>query len=201
MIKKYKFIAFEGVEGSGKSTQAKILHEFFLNKNIKSILTREPGGTNNSEKIREILINEKLDGRTELLLNFAARIEHIEGLIKPSLAEEKIVITDRFFYSTYAYQGGGFMIDKKLIDLVRKSFIEDFKPDITFLIDIDEKIAIERTKTRNLNNKYELFDLEFHKRVRNSFLELAKNNKDIIIIDGNEKIDKISKKIQQIILT
>jgi dTMP kinase len=102
-----KFITFEGIEGCGKSTQARKLHEFFLG----SILTREPGGTVAGEKIREILIAdnlEKLEAKTEIFLNFAARIEHVEKLIKPALHNGKIIISDRFFDSTFVYQGYGF---------------------------------------------------------------------------------------------
>ena len=102
---KHTFITFEGIEGSGKSTQSKKLHEFLLSQNMNTILTREPGGTKASEQIRNILISDdldKLEAKTELLLNFAARLEHVEKLIKPALANKKIVISDRFFDSTFA---------------------------------------------------------------------------------------------------
>ena len=120
-----KFITFEGIEGSGKSTQSKKLHAYFLKKSQDAILTREPGGTKASEQIREILITqENLEAKTELLLNFASRNEHVEKLIKPSLQNNKIVICDRFFDSTYAYQGSAMGVDFALIDKI-KDFYKD----------------------------------------------------------------------------
>lgn len=189
-----KFITFEGIEGAGKSTQVKKLHEFFLQKNINTILTREPGGTFASERIREILIDEKiekLEAKTELLLNFAARFEHVEKLIKPSLAQEKIVISDRFFDSTYAYQGSAFGLDEKLIDDVRKMTIGDFVPDITFLIDMPVELAFARIQNRADNNRYEKLGLNFHQKVRAGFLQLAKQNQRIKLIDGTKNQQQI----------
>lgn len=189
-----KFITFEGIEGSGKSTQAKKLHEFFLAQNISAILTREPGGTVASERIREILIDEKiekLEAKTELFLNFAARLEHVEKLIKPSLAQEKIVISDRFFDSTYAYQGSAFGLDETLIDAVKKMTIADFAPDITFLIDVPVEVAFARIQNRADNNRYEKLGLDFHKKVREGFLQLAKKNQRIKLIDGTKNPQEI----------
>ena len=113
------FITFEGIEGSGKSTQVRKLHEFFQSKSIDSILTREPGGTKAGELVRAVLLNEeieKLEAKSELFLNFAARIEHVEKLIKPALAAKKTVICDRFFDSTFAYQGSAFELGFDLIE-------------------------------------------------------------------------------------
>jgi len=199
---KSKFITFEGIEGSGKSTQAKKLHEFFLAKNVESILTREPGGTFASERIREILIDEKiekLEAKTELFLNFAARLEHVEKLIKPALAQEKIVISDRFFDSTYAYQGSAFGLDEKIIDEVKKMTIGDFAPDITFLIDVPVEIAFERITNRSDNNRYEKLGLDFHQKVREGFLQLAKKNPRIRLIDGTKNQQQIFTEITQIL--
>lgn len=175
--KNYRFISFEGIEGSGKSTQAKKLYDFLMSKNISAILTREPGGTDTCEKIREILIDEKiekLDPKTELLLNFASRIEHTEKLIKPSISENKIVICDRFFDSTFAYQGFGFGIDQNIIEKIKNIAIANLQPDITFLIDIEVDCAFDRIKQRLNNNRYEKLNKNFHIKVRNGFLELAK---------------------------
>ncbi len=197
---KFKFIAFEGIEGCGKSTQAKKLHEFFLSQKIPTILTREPGGTSAGEKIREILIDEKiakLSAKTELLLNFAARLEHVEKLIKPALAEDKIVISDRFFYSTYAYQGSAFGLDESLIDEVRKMAIADFAPDITFLIDVPVETAFGRIQGRLENNRYEKLGHDFHQKVRNGFLHLAKKNPRIKIVDGTKNLQEIFTEITQ----
>ena len=199
---KSRFISFEGIEGCGKSTQAKKLHAFFWEQKLPVILTREPGGTFAGEKIREILIDEKiekLEAKTELFLNFAARLEHVEKLIKPELASEKIVISDRFFDSTYAYQGRAFGLEEKLVDEVRKMAIADFAPDITFLIDVPVELAFERIKNRADNNRYEKLGLEFHQKVRQGFLHLAKKNSRIKVIDGTKNPQEVFEEIVQIL--
>jgi len=195
---KHKFITFEGIEGSGKSTQSKKLHEFFFNRKLDAILTREPGGSKASEKIREILLCEeieKLEAKTELFLNFAARLEHVEKLIKPALAQGKTVISDRFFDSTYTYQGSAFGLDSKLIDDVRKIAIADFAPDITFLIDVPVEVAFARIENRSTNNRYEKFGQDFHQKVRNGFLKLASENPRIVVINGAKSPQEIFEKI------
>lgn len=192
--KNYRFISFEGIEGSGKSTQAKKLHDFLLSKNITTIYTREPGGTKTCEKIRAILIDEtieNLDPKTELFLNFASRIEHVEKLIKPSIADNKTVICDRFFDSSFAYQGFGFGIDQNIIEKIKNIAIANLQPDITFLIDIEVDQAFNRIKERSTNNRYEKLNRDFHQKVRNGFLELAKKNSRIRIIDGNKNSDLV----------
>lgn len=200
---KYKFITFEGIEGSGKSTQSKKLYEFLLAAKLNVILTREPGGTKASEKIREILIDdeiEKLEAKTELFLNFAARLEHVEKLIKPALKENKIVISDRFFDSTFAYQGSAFGLDSKLIDEVKKMTIGDFAPDITFLIDVPVEHAFARIQNRESNNRYEKLGLDFHQKVRNGFLKLASENQRIVLIDGTKTPQEVFERITQFLL-
>jgi len=197
-----KFITFEGIEGSGKSTQAKKLHEYFIAQNIDSVLTREPGGTPASEAIRAILIDEKiakLETKTELFLNFAARLEHLEKLIKPQLAQNKIIISDRFSDSTYAYQGSAFGLDENLIETVKKMAIKDFAPDITFLIDVPVEAAFARIVNRSDNNRYEKLGSEFHQKVRDGFLQLAKKNPRIKVIDGTKNLQEISAEIIQIL--
>ena len=203
MNKKYKFITFEGIEGCGKSTQTKMLLEFFQKKKIPAILTREPGGTMVAEEIRNLLINgeiDKLDGTTEVLLNFAARRDHVRKLIKPSLADKKIVISDRFFDSTLAYQGFAGGVDLAVIEKIKSAAIADFEPNITFLIDLDVKVAMQRILKRDSNNRYEKMSLEFHQAVRTGFLEIAKaNKKRFRVIDGSDSPSKIHKKIIEIL--
>ncbi len=197
-----KFITFEGIEGSGKSTQSKKLYEFFLAQKKSVILTREPGGTPAGEKIRDILIDEKiskLEVKTELFLNFAARLEHVEKLIKPSLQQNQIVISDRFFDSTYAYQGSAFGVDFDLIDQIKKITIGDFKPDITFLIDVPVESAFKRIEGRADNNRYEKLGLDFHQKVREGFLELAKQNPRIKVINGKQSAEEIFIEILKIL--
>ncbi len=199
---KPKFITFEGIEGSGKSTQTKKLHEFFLSQKQHSVLTREPGGVLASERIREILIDEKiekLEAKTELLLNFAARLEHVEKLIKPALSKGSFVISDRFFDSTYAYQGSAFGLDESLIDNVKETTIGKFAPDITFLIDVPVEIAFARISNRAENNRYEKLGLDFHQKVRDGFLQLAKKNPRIKMIDGTKNQQEIFDEIINIL--
>lgn len=174
------------------------MHEFFLAQKRDVILTREPGGTLAGEKIREILIDEKIEklcAKTELFLNFAARLEHVEKLIKPALAAGKIIISDRFFDSTYAYQGSAFGIERNLIDEVKKITIGDFVPDITFLIDVPVEIAFARIDGRAGNNRYEKLGRDFHQKVRDGFLSLATKNPRIQIIDGTKTPQKIFEEI------
>lgn len=195
---KYNFISFEGVEGSGKSSQSKKLYDFLVSKKIDTILTREPGGTKAGELIREILISEKiekLEAKSELLLNFAARLEHVEKLIKPALKDNKIVISDRFFDSTYAYQGTAFGLDLELIKQINQITIDNFAPQITFLIDVAIEISFARIKNRSDNNRYEKLGFDFHQKVRAGFLELAKNNKRIVVIDGSKSEEEVFNEI------
>lgn len=192
---KYKFITFEGIEGCGKSTQTKILCNSLTQKNINAILTREPGGALASEAIREILLSEKwqkLEAKTEIFLNFAARIEHIEKLIKPALTEGKTVICDRFFDSTLAYQGYGFGADLVMIKEINKLAIGNFAPDITFLIDMPVDAAFARIKDRSSNNRYEKLGREFHQKTRDGFLEIAAQNPRVKVVDGSKTIEEIS---------
>lgn len=196
----YKFITFEGIEGCGKSTQSKKLYEYFLAKQIKSIHTREPGGTIVGEKIREILLSENLDkltAITELMLNFASRTEHVDKLIKPALRDNKMVICDRFIDSTMAYQGKAMGIGYEKILQISKICLDDFAPDITFLIDITLDESIARTATRKDNNKYEKLSRNFHEKVREGFFEIAKNNSRIKIIDGMQNPQQVFQQIIQ----
>ena len=203
MNKKYKLITFEGIEGCGKSTQVKMLLEFLLKKKIPAMLTREPGGTLVAEEIRNLLINgeiDKLDSTTEVLLNFAARRDHVRKLIKPAIDAKKIVISDRFFDSTVAYQGFAGGVDLAVIEKIKSAAISNFEPDITFLIDLDVKAAMKRILKRDSNNRYEKMSLEFHESVRAGFLEIAKvNKKRFKIIDGSDSTFKINKKILEIL--
>lgn len=198
----HKFITFEGIEGSGKSTQSKKLYEFFLSHKIDTILTREPGGVKASEKIRELLLDnslERLEAKTELLLNFAARIEHVEKLIKPALLQNKVVISDRFYDSTFAYQGSAFKLGFETVLKTKNIAICDFKPDITFLIDLPVEEAFARIKTRSSNNRYEQMSFDFHQRVRDGYLKLNEENQRIILLDGLQSPDEIFSQIIKIL--
>lgn len=188
------FITFEGIEGCGKSTQAKKLHEYLLKNNVKNILTREPGGTAIGNEIRSILLNErdhKIQAMSEVLLNYASRLEHLEQVIKPALNQGRVVISDRFFDSTIAYQGYGFDVDLSAIQAIQKIVIGDFAPQITFLLDLEVSQAFERIKTRADNNRYEQLAFQFHEKVRAGFLNLAKQNQRIKIIDAKQDSEQV----------
>ena len=155
--------------------------------------------TKKSTKLRIDEKIDKLEARTELFLNFAARLEHVEKLIKPILSQNKTVISDRFFDSTYAYQGSAFGLDLELIDEVRKMTLQNFVPDITFLIDVPVDIAFKRIENRLDNNRYEKLGRDFHQKVRDGFLDLAKKNPRIRVIDGTKSQQEIFLEITQIL--
>lgn len=201
------FISIEGFDGTGKSTQSKLLKDGLGKANIDSIIVREPGSTIFSEKIRNIIKeNTEIETMTELLLFQTSRSELVSKVIKPSLKEGKVVITDRFTDSSIAYQGYGGGIDIELIKNLNKISTSNLSPDLTFLLDMDLKNSLDRTlKRTNSKNeqivKFENKDLNFHEKVKNGFIELMEENKDRIVkIDASEKIELISKKILNITL-
>ncbi len=187
------FITIEGIEGSGKTTLAKGLFEELKSKGFPVILTWEPGGTAIGEKIRETLLHsEEISPWTELFLFVAARKEHVEKKILPALREGKIVISDRFDDSTVAYQGYGRSLNIRLIKRFNKIATSGLKPNITFLIDIDPETSLNRLKGRD---RIERESIEFHKRVRKGYLDIAKRaKKRVIILNGNEKEEEMIKK-------
>ena len=201
------FISIEGFDGTGKSTQSKLLKDGLDKANVDSIIVREPGSTIFSEKIRNIIKeNTDIETLTELLLFQTSRSELVSKVIKPSLKEGKVVITDRFTDSSIAYQGYGGGIDIELIKNLNKISTSDLSPDLTFLLDMDLKNslyrALKRTNSKNEQIiKFENKDLNFHEKVKNGFIEIMEKNKDRIVkIDASEKIELISKKILNITL-
>jgi len=191
-----RFITFEGGEGSGKSTQIKILKNK-LSKKHKVIVTREPGGTIEAELIRKLLVkgkSNKWSGTTEVLLNFTARKDHVDKIIIPSLKNGKWVLCDRFSDSTLAYQGYGRNVSENLIRNLNRSLINNLKPSLTILLDIDPNVGLGRSKRRNNNElRYENMPLSYHKKIRNAYLDIAKKNKKRIkIIDASLDKDSIS---------
>lgn len=195
------FITFEGGEGCGKSTQAKLLYKFLKKEGYKVILTKEPGGTKISDEIRKILLNpknEEMKPNTEILLYFASRAQHIEEVIKPYLKKNYIVLSDRFSDSTMAYQGMGRGINFKIIEIINNFATGGVKPDLTFVFDISPEVALKRLKNKNRIDKE---SLNFHKKVREGFLKIAKlDKKRIKVINAEKKISEIHQEIQKIIL-
>ncbi|WP_168464758.1 dTMP kinase [Wolbachia endosymbiont of Ctenocephalides felis wCfeT] len=163
------FITFEGIDGSSKTTQSRLLADHFQ-QTYDVILTREPGGTDFAEKIRESMLISSIDPVSELLLLVSMRYEHMKNLILPALVEGKVVICDRFIDSTIAYQGYGLGVDLKLINNLHELAGIRY-PDITLILDIDVKAGLNRAKDKN---KYEEMDVDFYNRVRQGFQEIAK---------------------------
>lgn len=192
------FITFEGGDGSGKSTQVNFLFDYLTSKKIDTIKTREPGGTPSAEVLRELLTKgetNKWQPITEALLMWAARFEHIHEVINPSLEMGKTVICDRFYDSTYAYQGIAHNLGlEKMIEL-KSLIIGNIEPSVTFILDIDPEIGLERTKDRgNSENRFENFDLDFHKKIRKGFLDIANKYKDrCVVINAELSQNEISK--------
>lgn len=192
-----QFITFEGGEGSGKSTQINLLHNFLIEKGKDVVSTREPGGTPSAEIIRDLLTKGDADRwspATEALLMWAARSEHVEKLIKPSLDKGKWVLCDRFYHSTYAYQGVGHNLGIENMRIIKKIIIGEITPNLTFILDIDPVNGIGRTKNRVSNeDRFEKMNLAFHNNLRKAFIQLAKKNpKRFIVIDAELSLEKIS---------
>ena len=204
MVEKGLFITFEGVEGSGKSTQISFLSKLLTEQNIEHIITREPGGTETGEQIRKILLQgniNKLDSYSEFLCFAASRREHLKKIILPALSENKIVICDRFLDSSIVYQGMVGGLDEDIIVKVHDDFCYKKYPDLTLLLNVNAKIGLARKNKNTLDeNRFENFKKEFHELVQKKFLELAHKHKDryrVINADNdkdfifNEIIDQI----------
>jgi len=198
------FISFEGIEGTGKSTQAKLLAEYLSLKGYRVIQTMEPGGTKISLKIRELLLSldsREMDHVTELLLYNAARVQHIKEVIEPALERGDIVITDRFSDSTIAYQGYARGIDLQLIDSLDMIATKKLRPDITILLDIDVKTGLARNKVLNKSDRLELEGISFHEKVRMGFAQIAAREPERVkVLDCAEGLDGVHRKVVKIIL-
>jgi len=192
---KPRFISFEGGEGSGKSTQIKLLAKK-LAKYGDVITTREPGGTIEAEIIRNLLVKgkkNKWSGVVETLLLYAARKDHIDKIIAPSLKKNKWVLCDRFKESTLVYQGYGKNVDIALIKKLDKIITNNLTPDLTFILDIDPIIGLKRSKRKsNTETRYENMSLGFHNKIRKAFKAIARlNKKKFILINANQDINLI----------
>lgn len=188
------FITFEGVEGSGKSSQIRLLEQYLHEQGIDCFVTREPGGPPISEAIRKLLLdvnNAEMVAETELLLYLASRAQHTAQWIIPALEQGKIVICDRYTDSSLAYQGGGRKLSANVINTLTSFATRNLKPDITFLLDVDVEIGQKRIRNRKLD-RLEEESLNFHKQVRQEYLKLAKRHQDrYIIIDGSLGVKEI----------
>lgn len=171
------FITLEGGEGCGKSTQVRVLGESLVELEKEVLVTREPGGAEGAEAIRKLLVEgatDRWDGMTETLLHTAARRNHVEKTIRPALEAGKIVVCDRFFDSTMAYQGYGHGVDRDTITTIHHAAIGNFVPDLTLILDVPIEVGLGRVAARGgTEMRYENMDKAFHERMRAGFLEIA----------------------------
>lgn len=201
------FITFEGGEGAGKSTQAKLLADFLQKNGRSCLLTREPGGSEGAEEIRNLVVKgdvARWDVMTEALLMFAARRDHLVKTVWPALKEGKTVICDRFADSTMAYQGFGYAdrgLGQETVERLYGIVVGDFKPDLTVILDMPVEIGIARAVKRDANaNRYEKMGLDFHRNLRNAFLEIEKKEPErCVIIDASRTVEEISADIVSIV--
>ena len=195
------FITFEGIDGCGKSTQFEMLKEYLLSKGEKFIVVREPGGTVIGEKIREILLSKKNDSMvpmTELFLFEAARAQITEEVIKPNIEKGISVLCDRFFDSTYAYQGYARKLGTDTTAMHNKLATGGLEPDITFRIDIPVSVALERRGKRGeADDRMEALGTSFQEEVRKGYLEAASKSSRIKVIDGNCTPDDVFEKVKE----
>lgn len=195
-----KFITFEGTEGVGKTTQIESLQEYLQSKKIKTLDTREPGGTKTGELIREILLDNKstnLDSHAELLLMFAARAQHLKEVIYPALQKNIWVLCDRFTDASYAYQGGGRGVPLSGIQKIESVVQGDFRPDLTILLTCDIKTGMQRVAKRGKKDRFENERLEFFEQVRDTYLQLAKDNPQRIrVVNADQAIDEVAIAVQ-----
>ena len=209
-MKKGIFITLEGGEGTGKSTQIKLLQQALVSAGIDAVTTREPGGTPQAERIRGLLLqgdSGSFDPMTEALLLFAARREHLVNKIWPALKAGQWVISDRFADSSRAFQGYGMGLDLQVIENLYQQVAGDFQPDLTFIFDVDPVQGLQRSLKRLQNaqiteDRYERMDLPFHQRIRNGFLELAKKfPQRCVVIDAAQDIQLIHRQVLKVIET
>ncbi len=197
------FISFEGIEGSGKSTQARYLYEYLMNKGADVILTEEPGGTLIGVNIRKVLLSVEHEGMSplaELLLYNASRVQHIQEVITPALNRGSIVITDRFADSTLAYQGFGRGLDLGMIDAIDMMATGRLRPDLTILLDIEVDTGLQRNRGVNKADRLELEDISFHERVRTGYHKIAAEDPTRIkLIQVTGGIDDTHREIVRII--
>jgi len=202
--KKAFFITFEGIEGSGKSFHSKKLYKKLKKKGYKVILTREPGGTFNAEKIRNLILNDyfqkktiiQFDKYTDTLLYLAARNEHVINKIKPAIKKKMIIICDRFTDSTLAYQIYGKGVNKKFVDVIHNNILKNLKPNLTYVLKCKISKSMDRINKRKTKNRYDKFSMKFYSKVQNAFLKIAsKDKKKYFVVDNSNNDNSSEQKI------
>ena len=208
---KGRFITFEGIEGSGKSTQILLLANYLRSLGQQITLTREPGGTSISEQVRKILLNPDntgLDAKAELLLYAASRAQHLHDVIFPSLTAGLTVLCDRFSDATFAYQGFGRGLNHDFIKLINDHSSMMLKPNLTLLFDLPVEIGLKRAidrdnllKESSFSDRFERENIDFHNRVREGYLKLYKNEPErFYLIDATRDVDTIQEEVRKHIL-
>jgi dTMP kinase len=202
-----KLITFEGIEGSGKSTQIKLVAEYFVEKNVPIIVTQEPSGTDIGRKIGSILFNSEhyyMCAETEMFLFCAARAQHVREKIMPALEQNKVVLCDRFSDATYAYQGAGRGLDHEFIKLINDYSALNLKPGLTLLFDLPVEIGLQRATDRNKSlkepssiDRFERENIDFHRRIREGYLNILRNDPQRFrLIDANQDVNAIQEEVR-----
>ena len=203
-----KFITLEGGEGAGKTTQIKLLADALKAGGLDPMITREPGGSPAAEVIRSLLVEGAVDRwqpMTEALLNFAARLEHVQATIEPALVAGRWVLCDRFADSTVAYQGYGHDLGRAVIDELHRLVLGSFQPDLTVILDIPVAEGLARATNReqaegSREDRYEHMDEGFHQRLRDGFLDIARRNPErCVVIDAAQEPDKVQAEIRAMV--
>ncbi len=197
------FITLEGGEGAGKSTHLAFVQKWLQQTGRKVVVTREPGGTELGERIRELLLHARdidISSESELLLMFAARAEHLNKFIKPALAKGKTVLCDRFTDATYAYQGRGRGMSRERIALLETWVQGDLRPDLTLLLDVPVEVGLERAGNRSAPDRFEREDGEFFQRVREAYLDAAAREPERIrVVDAGQSLEQVEQQIAKIL--
>ncbi len=198
-----KFITFEGVDGAGKSTHLAWFADALRQHGPDVLVTREPGGTPLGEQLREMLLNQPMSIGTEALLMFAARLEHIEQVIKPALHAGKWVISDRFSDASFAYQGGGRGLDWSKLSQLEQWVHPDLQPDLTLFFDVPVEVARQRLTNNNASlDRFEQEQADFFDRVRAGYHKRVQQNpRRYIVIDAAQPMDAVKQKLEKIVLS
>lgn len=188
-----RFITFEGIDGAGKTTQIDRLEHFLRSNEIEVVRTREPGGTPLGEKIRGLLLGDDMGVTAETLLFFAGRAEHVERVIRPALERGAWVLSDRFADATYAYQAGGKGVPGERVEALEAWTLAGFAPDRTILFDLPPAVAEGRRAGREASDRFERENRDFFDRVRDAYLERAKNDPErFVVVDASADPDAIA---------